>query len=287
MTEEEMEQGLECEVVPTNQLQVIIKETELEPQLAEEFKINFQEHFNMASTWAKKAKKIIVTDASQTVVMAEARQARLFLREKRLEIEKFRVQKKEYYLNAGRAIDKVASFLKDTIIPTEEHLSRQENFVKLQKEAEDARLLAEARARQEAELAEQAKRDAEEKERLRVENEKLRKEAEERERINKEELARVHRANESALQVERERAKKSEEELLKKRQEELRAEADKIRSEEALAKAGDQEKLIAFRIAVQAIVIPEVKSQANKQLIADAKSHLYLAIHKITLQEEI
>lgn len=176
-SEEDFEQ-VEAELVPSNELATIIKETALEPQLAEEFKINFEEHFRMASTWAKKAKKIIVTDASQTVVMAEARTARLFLRSKRLEIENFRVARKDYFLKGGRAIDKVANFLKDIIIPIETHLDAQEHFVELRQKAHDDKLLAEAKAKEEAEILKKQKEEKAELEKLRLEKiETMKKEA--------------------------------------------------------------------------------------------------------------
>ncbi len=281
------EEDLEVEIVPKNELQVLIQETKLEPQLAEEFKINFEEHFKMASTWAKKAKKIVVTDASQTVLMEEARTARLFLRKKRLEIENFRVARKEYFLNGGRAIDKVANFLKDTIIPIEEHLARQEDFVKLRKEAEDKRILEEAYAKQEADRIAKEESDRKEQERLRVENEKLRKETEEREKVNREEIEKIRKENEEVVRREREKVAELERVVRTKRIEEMKAEADAIKEKERLANSGDQEKMISFRLAVQAIVIPEVKSQINKTILMEAKSHLYLAVHKIQLQEEI
>lgn len=265
MTEEELEEGITPEVLPSNELAVIIKDTGLEPSLAQEFTINFEEHFRMASEWAKKAKKIIVTDPSQTVIMQEARTARLFLREKRLEIEKFRVSRKEYFLKGGRAIDKVANFLKDTIIPIEEHLDRQEHFVELQKKAEEARVLAEFHAKQEAEIKAKEEADRLALAKAKEENDRLRKEAEKAQA----------------------QARKAEAELQDKKQAEAKAEADRLKAEEALKSAGDADKLINFRLAVEAIKIPDVKSAENKRIIADAVSHLRLAVIKIKLEEEI
>ncbi len=289
MEEEDFEENIkpQIDLVPEKKFDLIIQESGVEKELANEFHINFYEHFRMASEWAKKAKKIIVTNENQVVEMEQARTARLFLRAKRLEIENFRVEKKEYYLKAGRAIDKVANFLKDTIIPTEEHLARQEHFVKLKKEAEDARLLAEARVREEARIAEEAKKDAEERERLRVENEKLRKDAEERKRINDEELKRVQEEAGKVLQAEREKSRKAEEELRIKNQEEMKAEAKIILEQERLSKAGDQELMIAFKLQVLAIQFPQVKSEINKTILGQAKGFLALAVKDIQLQEEI
>ena len=168
MTEEELEQPITPELMPSKQLDIVIKEAGLENELAQEFHINFFEHFKMASTWAKKAKNIIVTDPSQTVIMQEARTARLFLREKRLEIEKFRVARKEYYLKGGRAIDKVANFLKDTIIPIETYLESQEKFVEIREKAKNDAILSEAKAKEEKELLAKQEKDRKELETLRA-----------------------------------------------------------------------------------------------------------------------
>lgn len=280
MTEEDcFEEGIVPEVMPAKQLDLIINESGIDVQLALEFQANFYEHFKMASTWAKKAKNIIVTNENQTVIMAEARTARLFLRSKRLEIESFRVSKKEYYLKGGRAIDKVANFLKDTIIPIEEHLDRQEHFVELKKAAEDKRILEEAYAKQQVEEQKRIAYEAKERERLQIENEKLRKEAEQKERTNQEELKKVREANEKILQAEREKTIKAEAELLAKRQGEANAEADRLRSEQILKSSGDTSKLIKFRQDLKILIdkFPEVTDNNLVRISEDAKSYLWLA----------
>ncbi len=137
MTEEEMEQEtITPEVLPESRFQVMIKEANLDESRANYLLQNFTNHFKEAAEWAKKAKDIIVTNDNQTVMMEMARTGRLFLAKKRQEIEKARKWMKEPALREGQAIDKIANLLKDTIIPTEEHLYRQENFTKLKKEAE-------------------------------------------------------------------------------------------------------------------------------------------------------
>ena len=116
----------------------------------------------MANEWSKKAKNIIVTNENQTVLMEQARVARLFIRSKRLEIENFRKSKKEYYLRGGQAVDKVCGFLKNMIEPIENHLDLQEHYVEYKKKAEDARLLAEAQAKAEEDRIAEEKRKSEE-----------------------------------------------------------------------------------------------------------------------------
>lgn len=320
-TEEEAEEALTPEIVPPNQLQVIVKESGLEQSLAQEFTINFEEHFKMASEWAKKAKKMIVTNENQVVEMEQARTARLFLRKKRIEIENFRVEKKDYYLKAGRAIDRVASFLKDTIIPIEEHLERQEKFIEFKKKAEEeaVRVLVLKKMEEDRLKAEQ---DAlEEQARIRAENEKLRKEAEakekalqlerakveaekaeaqrkadeerlkaqkeadEKERINQEKLRKVREENEKAMQVEREKTARIEDELRAKKEAEEKAKADEARRIEKLRSAGDNEKLATFKLALQSLDIPELTTAQGKKMLAHAHGYLTQAILSIDVPE--
>lgn len=311
MTEEEMETGQETAIIPevvekpkvqtSKDLMLFMHESELE-QEKQQFLINkYAEHFEMAAVWAKKASKIIVTNKNQTVLMEEAKTARLFLRKKRLEIENSRKMLKAGALKECQVIDRVANFLKNVIEPSEEHLDRQEHFIEYNKKAEDERLLAEARAKEEARLAEEARLKAEENARLQAENARLQAEAREKEKelaLERAEVARkeakIKAEQEAVLDAERkkqaailaeERAKAvaAEKALQEKISAELKVEADKIRAAEELLKADDSIKMLAFKNAVKAIQIPEVKSAINKQILADAKSHLWLAISKITI----
>ena len=298
MTEEEAEDGVAVEVIdPSIQLMKITRESNLDPDLANEFLINFEEHFKMANEWSKKAKLMIVTNDNQTVLMEQARVARLFIRGKRLEIENFRKSKKEYYLRGGQAIDKVCTFLKNMIEPIENHLDLQEHYIEYKKKAEEARLLAEVQAKMEADRIAKEEADRKALALAQAENEKLRKEQADRDKLEAEkkriaqeaydkEMAIIRKENEAKLLKERQEREKAESELRAKKQAEAKAEADKIRAEEALLNAGDSEKLQAFRAAVLSIRIPEVKSSINKRIILDAQSHLYLAVSKITIQEE-
>lgn len=282
MTEQEMEEESTpqhaAELIPQTQLAVIIKESKLDKELAEEFFINFEEHFKMANEWSKKAKLIIVTNENQTVLMEQARVARLFIRSKRLEIENFRKSKKEYYLRGGQAVDKVATFLKNIIEPIENHLDLQEHYVEYKKKAEDTRLLEEARIKEDQRVAAELLVQAAERDRLKIENEKLRKESEEKERINQKELEIVHQRNEEILRIEREKNALMERELRNRKQAEMKAEADKIRAEEALKSASDVEKMKKFYEDLMAIQFPDVISPNAKRIIFDSKSHVGIAV---------
>jgi hypothetical protein len=193
-----------AEVVKENQLAVIVKESNLEPTKAKFILEKFTDYFEIASDWEKKAKAIVVTKETQTAEMAMAREGRLFLKEKRVAIEKARKELKEQALRERKAIDGIANVLKALIVPIEEHLERQERFVEIKKEEKEAVMRLEIEKRMEDERIAKEKADAEALEKARLENEKLRAEAVEREkkataeRKKQEELLAKERAKSAA-----------------------------------------------------------------------------------------
>jgi len=204
-----------------NQLQVIVKDSGLDETKARFILENFQNYFEIASEWTKKAQTIIVKSADQKADMAMARVGRLFLREKRIDIEKARKNLKEQALREGKAIDGIANVLKALIIPIEEYLDGQERFVEIMeaKEAEIKRIELETKI--EADRIAKEKADKEELERLRIETEVKKRELEEKEK---------------ALQAEKDKAeaeRKAHEEALakEKRESEARAKAEKDKAE--------------------------------------------------------
>jgi len=213
-----------------NQLAVIIRESNLAEAKGKILLENFSNYFEIAADWEKKAKMIQVTDASQQAEMQMARTGRLFLKEKRVAIERTRKQLKEQSLREGKAIDGIANVLKALIVPIEEYLERQEKFVEIKaaEEAERKRIEAEKKAEEERIAREKA--EAEERERIRKENERLRKEAEEREKQLAEERA---KAEAERKKIEEERRKKEEERLAYERKvQEEKAEAERKAREE-------------------------------------------------------
>jgi len=181
-----------------NELQLIIEKAGLESTKAQYILENFQDYFKIAAEWEEKAKAIIVTDAEQKVDMKMARTGRLFLREKRITIEKARKRLKEQSLREGKAIDGIANVLKALIVPIEQHLEKQEKFVEIRaaEKAEAERIEQERKAEEERIAKEKA--EAEERERIRVENERLKREAEERERKMAEEREKARKEKEKA-----------------------------------------------------------------------------------------
>ena len=100
-----------------NQLMVIVKESGSEKSKANVILEKFQDSFKIADEWSKKAKMLKVTDASQATEMKMAREGRLFLQKKRLDIEHTRKELKAQSLRECKAIDGIANVLKGLIEP--------------------------------------------------------------------------------------------------------------------------------------------------------------------------
>jgi len=226
----------------SNELAVIIKESGLEQTKAQVLLDNFTGYFEIASEWEKKASVIVVKDASQKAEMQMARAGRLFLREKRINIEKTRKELKEQSLREGKAIDGIANVLKALIVPIEEYLGKQEKFVEIKAAeiAELARVELERKAEEDRLAKEEAERK--EQERIRVENEKLKKEAIAAEAKQKE--------LEKQVMIEREEAeakqKRAQEEAIKERKK-AELEQGRIKAEAEQARKIQQAKLEAER----------------------------------------
>lgn len=117
-----------------NQLQVILTEQnvgqENAKKLIEAFGAPFEEAGEILSTY----QEIKVTGHKQVALMEEARTKRLALKKIRTGVENKRKELKEDALKAGRVIDAVARYVKETIQPAEEYLQLQEDFVKIEAE---------------------------------------------------------------------------------------------------------------------------------------------------------
>jgi hypothetical protein len=92
----------------------------------------FQDFTAVAEEWSGKANLIVVTDETQKELMSEAREGRLLLKAKRIEVEKVRKALKEQSLSEGRMIDTIAKHLTSLIEPAEKHLEFQEKFIEIQ-----------------------------------------------------------------------------------------------------------------------------------------------------------
>jgi len=242
-----------------NKLQVIVKESGLDQPKAKVILEKFQDYFKIAAEWETKAKAIVVTNATQTAEMQMARTGRLFLKEKRVAIEKARKELKEQALREGKAIDGISNVLKALIVPIEEYLGDQENYIAIQEAAKAERIRLEVEQRMEDERIAKEKAEAEEQERIRVENELLKAEAIEREK--KAEAERKKHAE--ALAEERLLAEERDRQLRAKAEAERKVQEEKAQKErEAIEQASriEQEK--------QDKIIAAQKAKADKDRLA-------------------
>ena len=202
----------ENQAIEENQLQVIVRESGLDKTKAQYILDKFVDYFKIASEWDLRAKTITVTSADQTAEMSLARVGRLFLREKRIAIEKSRKELKEQCLREGKAIDGISNVLKALISPIEDYLEKQERFVEIKEAEEREKIRLEVERKIEEERIAKEKAIQEEQERIRLENIRLKEEAE---------------AKEKAMQAEREKAEAEKKEI------EAKAKAEREKAEKA------------------------------------------------------
>jgi len=127
----------------TNELQLIVKENKLPEDKTKSLLASFGGYFNKAHEVVKEAMQISVTDETQGDLMLKAREARLSLKDIRVEAEKTRVTLKEQSLREGRAIDGINNLIKALIMPAEEYLEKQEKFAEFKEKERLAKRNAE------------------------------------------------------------------------------------------------------------------------------------------------
>jgi len=339
----------------TNQLLEVVEQSGLETQTAKSLKENFLPFFEQAEEWKKKSEELVVTDVSQVREMKMAREARLALKDIRVNADKTRKALKEDSLRYGKAVQGVYNVIEFLIAPIEKHLEEQEKFAEIQEAKRKAELKSkreidlmpysefvpfgldlanmsdddfsktlngaklqlkakiEEDQRIEAERIAKEKAEAEERERIRLENEKLRKEAEEKEialakeraeaekqrRIIAEKAEAERKEAAEKLRVEQEAKAKLEAEIKAKADAEAKAKKeaeDKLAAElkakelaDKKAKAApDKSKLLEFAKSIEALSIPDLKSEEALKILADtqtliAKTVVYLTEKANTL----
>lgn len=209
-----------------NELAKIVNQSGLESADQTSILERFGSYEEVAKEWEAKAKMIVVTDSSQTTEMAMAKEARKKFSQLRIDVEKARKAMKEQSLRKGQAIDSIARFLVSLILPIEEYLRSQEDFVRIEHEKK----LAEEKKKDEEEAEKKRLADEEkerlEQERIRKENKKLKQEAEKRELELKAEREAKERAEAEKQRIldEQEKAKHQKEQAEKKRLEDIEEE---------------------------------------------------------------
>ena len=235
-------------VAELNQLAIIVKDAGLEGAKATYIIEQFQDCFKLAAEWEAKAKTIVVTRPDQKSEMEQAREGRLFLREKRIAIENSRKKLKEDVLKEGRAIDSIAGTLKALIEPIETYLDAQEHFVELEQKKKDDAHRAEVERRMAEEDAARQKAEAEKAQKLQAENEKL--------RIERDKAA-------AKLKIERDKAKEAELKAeAEARAAKAKADAEKAKIEEK-ARLEREKAQAAIREADQKAAEARAKDKAR------------------------
>ena len=266
----------------------VLESSGLEKSQAESVMVGFNTFFEEVKRYEQRAKSILVTDASQVAEIKEAREIRIELKNIRVHAEKVRVERKEFFLRGGKAIDGIANVLKALIIPLEDHLDKQEHFAERMEEERKERVNAERMLALQpyvidiavynlkdmtdgafevllrtSKTAFEATKDAEKKAvEEQVAREKADKEEQERIRLENEKLKKEAEAKEKAFAKERAKAeverKKIEEAQIKEREAKEKAEAELKAKVEADEKAKrDKEELERKSV--------EEKSKLDKQ----------------------
>jgi len=288
----------------------IVEESNLETTKADYILNNFKDYFKIASEWEGKAKAIKVTDASQVAEMKMAKEGRLYLKQKRVDVEKARKKLKEQSLCEGKTIDGIANVLKGLIQPIEGYLSDQENFIKVQEEkrrierkarrieliksrglnpddffnetlmvdndllfADIVKAREERKKQEQQEAEERLKRVQEEnkaREAQRLENERLKKESAKKDAA----LAKERKAREDAERVIKEKEQKE------KAAQEAKAKAEK-EAEENAKNADDKTKLEELKRGISEIECPEVESVSAQALIEAVVKRMFQIVELI------
>ena len=126
----------------SQEIDALISAGLIEKTKGDYIKEKFQEFTQAVEEWSEKANAIVVTEETQKELMAEAREGRLLLKAKRIEVEKTRKSLKEQSLSEGRLIDSVAKYLTGLIEPAEKHLELQEKFIEIQEQNKRIQLKA-------------------------------------------------------------------------------------------------------------------------------------------------
>src|SRR5688572_12032577 len=119
-----------------------IQKFSLPKDMAVALKERFEPFEKQAKEWEAKAMALVVTDENQKNLMAEARKARLALRQIRLDVGKLHEREKADALRTSQLLDTIKRTLTGYIEPLEAHLQAQEDFAKVQEEKRKQELLA-------------------------------------------------------------------------------------------------------------------------------------------------
>ena len=133
---------------PTTALARIIDNYGLELDVANLIRERFAPFFAQTAEWRERSKQLVVTQVTQTREMKMAREARLAIRDIRLEADKARKALKEDANRYNSTVQGIYNTIESEIKPIEEHLKLQEDFIQIQEQ----KRLDELRIEREAEM---------------------------------------------------------------------------------------------------------------------------------------
>lgn len=289
-------------VEQTNDIVLVAKESGLEESKVEVLLSSFSDHFNQARQLSETAKSIVVTSEDQLDQMQKARDARLSLKNIRVEVEKTRKQLKEQALREGKAIDGIANIIKALVVPLEEHLEKQEKFAERMEAERQEKKYAErvealskyvsdislynlkdmadetfVKLLDSSKAAKQAEWEAEKKaEQERIDKEKKEREEQDRIRKENEELRKKNELQEKKMAEEREKIEKEKKRLQQEQQKKLDAERKKREAAELKLKQEKeaQEKEERERKQKEEAERKRIEDEQRKALLAPDKEKL-------------
>ena len=226
---------------------------------------------------------ILVKDPFDKENYTKAREARLFVKGRRVEVEKKRKELKEASLRFGRAVDIEAKRITTQLEEIENHLQTQEDIVTKHKEQMEAEAKQKAEQKRiEKEAAIEAEKKHLEAERQAIEAEKRKIEYEKQRQIELEQ-AKQKAARKAILETEQRIKREAEE---KQRQIELEQRSRALLEEEK--KRPDKEKLIVFILTLTNLELPQVTSKEGKEIVSqiaeqleELKEHIGFAIERL------
>jgi hypothetical protein len=122
--------------LPQSRIDKAIDESKLPAEYKEQLRPVLREHFGpfeqQAAEWVQQALALVVSDASETDKIAQAKAGAKFLQRVRIDIEKVRKEKGDEHLRKKQFIDLIAGTLTEWLEPAEKHLQQQMKFVELQ-----------------------------------------------------------------------------------------------------------------------------------------------------------
>ena len=296
-----------------DELAIVVQESGLDQaDKVSELLTHFTGYFDEAKVLAEDAKSILVTDRKQAKMMSNARKTRLAIRRIRINADKTRKELKASAVREGNAIQGVYNVIKALIVPVEEHLEQQENYIKiveaekqekihtqrveaLSKYVEDVavynlkdmtdeafdKLLADSKktfedqkkAEQKEEEDRVAKAEADIAEQLRVQKENKKLREQAEAREKKLEIERKKREA-VELKAKEEQEKRDEKERVAKAKVELEAHRKEEEKRKALL-APDKDKLNNLAVEIDKFKFPSVESKEAGQVIDKVQAVLY------------